>query len=114
MNIVEAVELRDRRHWEDDVDGWGYVSESNRIGWELARIVSGIYGEPQMLEDYQRKYYVGLPELVRLADMYGIDVEIGDSWIRFGPGTNWLVTTVNFTAYGDAFGWKATVEKALG
>jgi len=114
MNIVQAIEQRDRLHWENDADGWGYVSESNRIGWELARIVSGIYEQPQMLEDYQRKYYMGLPELVKLTEIHGIPVEIGDSWIRFGPGTNWLVTTVEFTVNGDAFVWKATVERALG
>jgi len=109
MNIVQAIELRDRRRLESDADGWGYVSESTRIGWELARIVSGIYEQPQMLEDYQRKYYIGLPELVRVSESHGIDVEIGDSWIRFSG--MWLVMTVEFTVDGDSFAWKATIER---
>ena len=109
MNIVQAIELHDRRHLEHDADGWGYVSESTRIGWELARIVSGIYEEPQMLEDYQRKYYIGLPEQVRESESHGLDVEIGDSWIRISR--TWLVMTVEFTVDGDSFAWKATIER---
>jgi hypothetical protein len=115
MNIVEAIEQLDRLHWETDKDGWSYISESTRIGWELARIVSAIYEEPDMWEEYRRTYYIGLSGLVKLADVYGIDVEIGDGWIRFGPsGHSPMLMTVNFTTLGDAFGWKATVEKALG
>jgi len=110
MNIVEAVEKRDRLHWENDADGWGYISESSRIGWELGRIVSAIYDEPEMWEEYKSSCS-GLSELVKLAGIYGIPVEIGESWIRFGPGTNWLVTTVNFTTHGDVFVWEATVER---
>jgi hypothetical protein len=112
MNIVDTIERRDRMAWEKDTDGWRYTSESTRIGWELARLVSAVYGEPEMWEEYKYSHS-GLTDLVKLARIYGIPVEIDESWIRFGPGPRrWLVTMVEFTKHGDAFAWKATVEKA--
>jgi hypothetical protein len=114
MNIVATVEQRDRTEWENDTDGFGYISESNRIGWEIGRLVSAIYEEPEMWDEYRRStQYIGLSGLVKLAEIHGIPVEIGDTWIRFGPGPRWLVLTVNFTVNSDVFVWKATVEKSL-
>jgi hypothetical protein len=111
MNIVAQVERRDRMAWESDTNGWGYISESSRLGYELGRLVSAVYDEPGMWEEYKSSYS-GLPDLVKLADIYGITVEVGDTWIRFGPsGKRAILMTVNFTKCGDAFDWKATVEK---
>jgi len=114
MNILERIEQRDRLHWESDKDGWSYISESNRIGLELCRLVSSIYDEPELWHEFQQpSEYIGLSGLVKLAEIYGIDVEIGDAWIRFGPsGKSSILMTVNFTVCGDVFVWKATVEKA--
>jgi hypothetical protein len=110
MNIVESIEHRDRLHWENDADGWGFISESNRVGWELCHLISAVCDEPELWREFCSSGDFSLSRLTDLASAYGINVETGSSWIRFSGQR--LTVTVTFAAIGDTFAWEVTVRRA--